>query len=98
MRWASSISTAGLLPQALDECAQRLQAALDDNEPDLLVVFAHPAYERQVSSVAAAVHERFPHAKVLGCTGAGIIGGGREVEGVPAFSMTAAHMPGVNIA
>ena len=98
MLWASSISTAGLLPQALDECEGKLRQALEGHAPDLLVVFTHPAYERQVTNIAAAVSERFPGAKVVGCTGAGIIGGGREVEGIPAFSMTAAYLPGVNIA
>lgn len=98
MLWASSISTAGLIRQALDECEQKLRATLDGTEPDLLVVFTHPAYERQTSSIAELLAERFPKAKIVGCTGSGIIGGGREVEGVPAFSLTAAHLPDVTIA
>ena len=38
-----------------------------------------------------------PVGMLLGCSGGGIIGGGKEIEQKPAFSLTAAHLPGVDL-
>jgi small ligand-binding sensory domain FIST len=98
MRWASSISTEPLLHEALSACEATLRAELDGLAPDLVVVFADVAFDRQIVSVAEFIANRFPGATIIGCTGAGIIGGGQEVEGTPALSLTAAHLPGVELA
>jgi small ligand-binding sensory domain FIST len=97
MRWASSISTEPLLPDALGACEATLRAEMDGLAPDLVVVFADVAYDCQVDSLAEVVAERFPGAAVLGCTGAGVIGGGKEIETAPALSLTVAHLPGVEL-
>lgn len=98
MRWASSISTEPLFQDALAECEAALRSELDGLAPDLLVLFGDTEFDRQVDSLASVVADRFPGAVVVGCNGAGIIGGGREVESTPALSLTAAHLPGVVLA
>jgi small ligand-binding sensory domain FIST len=98
MRWASSISTEPLLQEALGECVTMLRAEMDGLAPDLVVVFADIAYDRQLDSLAELVADFFPGATVLGCTGSGMIGGGKEIEAAPALSLTAAHLPGVELA
>jgi small ligand-binding sensory domain FIST len=98
MRWASSISTEPLLDDALSACEAALRPQLDGLAPDLVVVFADVALDRQSASLAESVAARFPGATVLGCTGAGVIGGGQEIEATPALSLTVAHLPGVELA
>lgn len=95
MRWASSISTEPLLHHALAECEAALRVGLDGLAPDLVVVFTDVTFDYQVDSLAELVSDFFPGATVLGCTGAGVIGGGKEIEATPALSLTAAHLPGV---
>ncbi len=98
MRWASSISTEPLLHEALSECEAALRVQLDGLAPDLVVVFADIAYDRQLDSLAEFVADRFPGATIVGCTSAGVVGGGKEIETAPALSLTAAHLPGVVLA
>ena len=97
MHWGSSISTNGALESALAECEEAVRSQLDGDEPDLVLVFASVDFDRQAASLGAEVRQRFPAATVIGCTGAGVIGGGREVERSAAISITAAHLPGVHI-
>jgi small ligand-binding sensory domain FIST len=62
-------------------------------EPDLVFLFASPAYSDYFNHIAAIVFER-THARVLiGCSGQGVIGPQREIEGRPALSVLGASMP-----
>jgi len=97
MRWASAISQRVALNDALDECAATLVRDLDGGEPDLTVAFVSPHFNPQIDRIAPAVKRRFAHAVFIGCTGAGVIGAGKEVEGAPGFSLTAATLPGVTL-
>ena len=97
MRWSSSISAEPLLHEALAECEAAIRAELDGLAPDLVVVFADVAFDHQIDSLSGFVSDHFPGATILGCTGAGVIGGGKEVESAAALSLTAAHLPGVMI-
>jgi small ligand-binding sensory domain FIST len=98
MRWASSISTEPLLHDAISECEAMLRAELDGLAPDLVLVFTDVAFDRQIDSLAEYVADQFPGATVIGCNGAGVMGGGQEIQATPALSMTAAHLPGVVLA
>ena len=67
-----------------------------DGEPDVIFVFSsihHVAYW----SLSVVHWGRFPHARILGCSGGGVIGGGYEIEQTPALSMTAAVLPDVKV-
>ena len=98
MKWASSLSEKPAPAAALAECADDVLAQLGpDAEADLVVVFASPGYDQQSEPLGLLVRERFPSAAIVGCMGAGVIGGGREVEHSPALSVTAAHLPGVRV-
>lgn len=98
MQWASAISTNDALDPALAECALAIGVQLDGAEPDLVVIFAAPALDGQLMSLSSQVRPLFPHAVIVGCTGAGVIGGGVEMESTPAISITAAVLPGVALA
>lgn len=97
MQWASSLSQLSAQEDALDECAAAIHAQLRSARADLVVMFASPHHDRLSSPLAAAVQRRFPGATILGCSGEGVIGNGREVEHSAALSMTAAHLPQVLI-
>lgn len=74
-----------------------IRAALGEVSPDLVAAFvsAHhrPAYVR----LSELIRRELPGSFVLGCTAFGVIGAGREVEGEPALSLTAASLPGVEL-
>src|SRR3954466_9832829 len=97
MRWASALSQKARLEDAMVEAATSIRAALGEVSPDLVAAFvsAHhrPAYVR----LSELIRRELPGSFVLGCTAFGVIGAGREVEGEPALSLTAASLPGVEL-
>lgn len=95
MLWASALSTAKELDEALLEVLGAVSAA---RSPDLLFVFVSAHHRRGLAAVGPALRDRYPGARVVGCTAAGLVGGGREVERGPALALTAATLPGVQIA
>jgi small ligand-binding sensory domain FIST len=98
MRWTSALSEDPTLYGAVSACSGKILEELRaDGAPDLVMVFASPHYDREEQRIAAVVQNRFPRARVIGCMGAGIIGDGLEIEGAPALSLTAAHLPGVTL-
>jgi small ligand-binding sensory domain FIST len=98
MQWASALSQATTLRQALEECAASIRTNLGDTAPDLAVVFASSEYASDYPELPAIVAELLgPQVLALGCSGGGIIGGGAEIEQEPAVSLTAASLPGVHI-
>ena len=98
MKWASHVSARPSLEEALDESCDSVQAQLGPGiEPDLIVAFASVHHDRPESPVPDALRARFPHAAIVGCSGAGVIGGGHEVEDGPGLSITAGQLPDVTL-
>jgi small ligand-binding sensory domain FIST len=97
MRWGSAVSTEASLEAAVDEVARAVRPQLGGERPDLAVVFAsehhRPAYDR----IPALVGASLAPGVLVGCSAGGVIGGGREIEGRPGLSLTAARLPGVTL-
>jgi len=97
MKWASAASKDADLDRAIVEAAAAVRVGLG-GDADFAVVFvsAHHArgYERIPDAVGAALGCRV----LVGCSAGGVIGGGREVEDAPGFSLTAARLPGADLA
>ncbi len=96
MKWASAISDHGDLVTALEACAEKVAAELGPDAPvSLAMVFASASYSDATYAVPRILGERFPGAMVLGCSGAGVIGAAREIEGPAAVALTVGYLPGV---
>lgn len=96
MRFGSAISMATELGEACRDAAARAAESLEGAPVDLCVVFASTRFdgvERVPSLLTDAVSPRV----LVGCSGEGLVGGGREVEGRAAVSVTLASMPGVQL-
>ena len=97
MRWVSALSDAKTLPLALEETIRKIQDALGDQKPDLCLLFVssdfRPGYETIAPEIQAALGPRI----ILGCSGGGVVGDGREVEHEPALTITAAILPDVTL-
>ena len=97
MHWVSSISENVDLFQAFNECSQSLFESLEGKQPDLIIGFPSEYHSRKFSDMPKLVKRFFGNVTFIGCSGAGVIGGGKEVEGVPALSLCAASLPDVSI-
>lgn len=97
MKWASTTAATARLEDAIAEAAETVQAEID-GDVDVIFAFATEEHSAHLPTLGAEINRRFPGALLVGCTGPGVIGGGVEIEGEPALSLTAAQLPGVEIA
>lgn len=97
MRWASAVDTGNSLRASVEHAAETVFLGLGRQEPDLAVVFVSAEHSAHFDVVPALLQREFENVFVFGCCGGGVIGGGREIEDRPAFSLTGAVLPGVRL-
>jgi len=97
MKWASAISTQENIVSCIEETIESIRKKLDGVEPHLTIIFVSPHYGGDIEKIPELIRERLSPGILFGCTGGGIIGAGEEVEQQPAFSITCAHLPEVEI-
>ena len=73
--------------------AQRPSATSSAGGTDAANFVAVFTSRHEADTLPAALSERFPNAVVVGCSGSGVIGSGREEEEAPALSLTAGLNP-----
>ena len=97
MKWISALSEHRFLKYAVADCAREISDALGERKPDLIIAFVSSHHSARYDELPGLVHEFFGDCFLLGCSGGGVIGAGREVEDRPGFSLTAAVLPDVPI-
>jgi small ligand-binding sensory domain FIST len=97
MRWASSVAEGESLDAIVETAALGVTEGLDHRTPDLVVAFISPHFADELDRVPGLVRGMLGGGLLLGCSAGGVIGGGSEVEERPAFSLTAASLPGVDL-
>ena len=98
MKWVSAVSEHRFLKYAVAECAGEIRAAMGGRAPDLAVAFASPHHAARADELPELVRDMLGDCVLVGCSGGGVIGAGREIENRPGFSLTAAALPGVSVA
>jgi small ligand-binding sensory domain FIST len=98
MKWASAVADDADLAAGVQRCAAALTAALGpESPPTLLFLFVAGYRNRSHDQVTALIRAQLPETLLVGCSGGGVIGAGREVEDRPAVAMTAGYLPGVRL-
>lgn len=97
MKWATAVSidedSAAAVASVIAATARSLAGA----RADLVMLFISPHHAAGYAAIVAAVAEEFPGAVSIGCSGGGVIGGGREVERTPGLALMAASLPDVSV-
>lgn len=101
MQWVSAISTRPSLESAIKEVVEQTQTKLT-GQADLALVFISSAFASEYSRLMPLLQEQLSVSAIIGCAGGGIIGMDsegqpQEVEGMPALSLSLAHLPDVNV-
>jgi small ligand-binding sensory domain FIST len=78
---------------AVGETAGEIMEQLDGEDPSVVVFFASAPFVGALDDAAHALRKLLDPGVLLGGTAGGIIGGSKEVEAGPAFSVFAAHLP-----
>ena len=97
MKWTSAVSESTSLSEAVAECASAIRADLGDLEPHFVAAFVSAHHSAEYDRVPSLVGQYLQPEVLIGCSGGGVIGAGREVEHRPGFSMAAANLPSVEL-
>ena len=96
-RFGDGIGTGSDLGAAALSALTAAVAPLGGRAPDLVQVFVGGGDPDEMAGVALACGERSGSQAVLGCTAAGVMGGGRSCEGATAVGVFAAVLPGARL-
>ena len=96
MRFAHAASTLVDAGAAAEQVAAEVIDTLEA-PVDLAVLMCTHAYRDHSEQLMAGVGKALSPGHLLGCTGEGIFGGGKEYERGPAVTLLAAHLPGVDV-
>ena len=97
-RWASGFSDSADLAAAVTAAATAVRAGLGGATPDLAVVFCSVAFAEEYEQFPGLVQRELGPKVLVGTTGMGVIGVGREAEERPGVSISAGTLPGVSVA
>lgn len=92
-RWRDALAEA--LAQMPD--LRSVAAAGGDAAVDLCFLFASDAYADDFGVLLADASDATGARCIVGCSGQGVIGAGREIEGEPALSLLALRVPGASL-
>lgn len=93
----SCISQSENTTDAVEEIIQKLRTGMGDRPVDLVMLFSSFPSMESVDAAVEKVQSEFGQAKVVGCTGCGIIGQKEEIEDQPAISCLAMNLPDVTM-
>ncbi len=77
-------------PDEVAEMCDIIHAQLDGTSPDLAFVFASSPKYAKFENVLPDLHRKLGPELLVGCSGSGVIGNGRELESGPGLSVLAA--------
>jgi small ligand-binding sensory domain FIST len=97
MHWASSVSDAPELEQAIESVTAKIQKEMAGEAIDLAVAFLTSHHAARYSDFPGLLGRAIPRRKLIGCSAGGVIGGGHEVEQRPGFALTVARLPDVEV-
>ena len=97
MQWATAVSRSMAFEDAVAECAAGIREQLGPGGISLAAVFVTPQFAGHYGRVPEVIGRHLSPDTLFGCSAGGVIGGGQEVEQLPAVSVTAARLPGVEL-
>ena len=98
MRWISALSNHSDLPTAVDEATRDIVDALEGSTPDLVVAFVSEHHRSEYPTLPPLVRNRLGDPVLIGCSAGGVIGACHESESESAVALTAAVLPGTDLA
>ena len=97
MKASAAIATGADWREALAGLEAELGDLSSEGDIDLALLFASAAYVSDFDQLLAEVRRLTGARVLLGCSGNGIIGPGREIEGEPALALQVFSLPGADL-
>lgn len=97
MKAEAAINTGSDWRTVLEQMQAKLTLPTSSDDVDLVLLFASDAYANDFHDLLAAVRWMTGAKTVIGCSGSGIIGPGREIEDEPAIALQLFSLPGASL-
>jgi small ligand-binding sensory domain FIST len=97
LRFASSVTSAKAVDQAVNELLAPIDRRLTPGMVDLVLLFVTSHFRDDLEQITERVQNAMTSGVIIGCTAEGAIGADREFERMPAMSLLAASLPDVDI-
>ncbi len=97
MKWTSTIQISDSFSKAFREAVSHIKTQLGDQPADLGLLFVSPKFRQELVDLWPLLRRELPIRNLIGCTGGGVIGAGKEVEDRTALSLTCAQLPNVKL-
>jgi small ligand-binding sensory domain FIST len=97
MQVHTALSQAPLTENALEDVCREIIARLGGRSVDLAFAFFSPDHSDSADLIVKTIHDRLHPTVLLGCSAESVIGDAQEVEGQPALSLWAGHLPGASL-
>ncbi|MDF1666493.1 MAG: FIST N-terminal domain-containing protein, partial [Planctomycetota bacterium] len=101
LKFAAASSDHHKLESAIENVCSEIEAQFAGRIPDFALLFVSSPHifqqRNQLSKLVASLIERLGTSKLIGCSGSGVIGDGKEFEQEAAVSLFAGAIPGANI-
>jgi len=97
VKWATAISRKASLEDALFDCAKEVRESLGSGPVTLALTFVTPHFANFYDQLHGILKMYLGPETLLGCSAGGVIGGGEEVERLPAVTLVAARLPDVAV-
>ena len=98
MQWATVAVTEDRFDRAMKAAIAELDHQLDGRAPDMVLAFVSPHHRAVWDAVPRMLGDAFSGAVCAGCSAAGVVGGGREIENASAIALVGAILPGARVA
>ena len=95
LKFAAAVSRERTSRTAGSAVAHAVRRELAGRPADLACLFFSSQYAESADELAEAVRKELAPRLLIGCSGEGVIGGGEEIESVPAVTLWAASLPAV---
>ena len=97
MNWATAVSRRTSFEDTLLECADGVRELLGPGPVTLALAFVTPHFAEFYGGLYEILAGSLGPGTLLGCSAGGVIGGGEEVEQLPAATLVAARLPDVAV-
>src|SRR5918995_4664177 len=97
MKWTTAISRKTVFKDAIRECAESVRESLGPGPVTLALAFVTPHFAQYYGGLHETLSRCLNLETLLGCSAGGVIGGGQEVEQLPAVTLVAARLPDVTV-
>ena len=91
LKFANAVTEDYTVPGAIEQVCESILSSLGTNSADLCILFAGGPGHEGIGKLLPTIHRMLAPSVLVGCSGTGVIGGGKEIESGTPLTLIAAN-------